>query len=288
MSYTTTNFTNLGQLKKLALRTDAIGDRVTTLENAGYQNAEQVESAINAKIASSYKAAGTLAPAAILPALLVAANEGKVYNISGAFETDANFVEGAGSSYPAGTNIVVINTAASGETAVYKFDVLAGFVDLSNYVEKASGTTGNILKLKADGTYEDSGIAASAVITDISGKADKVTGATNGHLAGVDGNGNLTDSGVAAADVQQKLTGSTSGNIRTSDANGFAQDGGVALTDVQQKLAANAFTSGNVRTTNADGFAQDGGVALSALLQGSAASDAEVDEMLAEVFGDND
>ena len=114
MSYTTTNFTNLGQLKKLAMRTDAIGDRVTTLENAGYKNATQVENAINAKIASSYKAAGTLAPAAIQPGLLLAANEGKVYNISGAFTTDANFVEGAGSNYPAGTNIVVINTAESG------------------------------------------------------------------------------------------------------------------------------------------------------------------------------
>ena len=42
---------------------------------------------------------------------------------------------------------------------------------------------------------------ASGVIPDISGKADKVTGATSGDLAGLDSNGNLTDSGVAAGSV---------------------------------------------------------------------------------------
>jgi hypothetical protein len=36
--------------------------------------------------------------------------------------------------------------------------------------------------------------------TDISGKADKVSGATNGNFAGLDANGNLTDSGKKASD----------------------------------------------------------------------------------------
>ena len=35
---------------------------------------------------------------------------------------------------------------------------------------------------------------------DISGKADKVSGATSGNLAGLDSNGNLTDSGYAPSD----------------------------------------------------------------------------------------
>ena len=34
---------------------------------------------------------------------------------------------------------------------------------------------------------------------DVSGKADKVTNATSGNLAGLDANGNLTDSGVSAS-----------------------------------------------------------------------------------------
>lgn len=48
-----------------------------------------------------------------------------------------------------------------------------------------------------------------ATTTDLSDKADKVAGATNGHLAGLDSNGNLTDSGIAASDVatQSDLSG---------------------------------------------------------------------------------
>lgn len=37
--------------------------------------------------------------------------------------------------------------------------------------------------------------------TELGKKADKVTSATNGHLAGLDSNGNLTDSGIGADDV---------------------------------------------------------------------------------------
>lgn len=40
-----------------------------------------------------------------------------------------------------------------------------------------------------------------ATKTEVQTKADKVSGATDGHLAGLDGNGNLTDSGVAASEV---------------------------------------------------------------------------------------
>jgi hypothetical protein len=34
-------------------------------------------------------------------------------------------------------------------------------------------------------------------------KADKVTGATAGHLAGLDSNGNITDSGKASTDFDE-------------------------------------------------------------------------------------
>ena len=94
---------------------------------SGYQTASDVETAINNKISSTYKAAGSVAFAS-LPALL-SANEGKVYNITDSFTTTSDFVEGAGSTYPAGTNVVIINTSGS----TYKYDVLAGFVDLSAY-----------------------------------------------------------------------------------------------------------------------------------------------------------
>ena len=94
---------------------------------SGYQTSSDVESAINSKISSTYKAKGSVAFAS-LPSL-TSANEGNVYNVTDAFTTTADFVEGAGNSYPAGTNIVIINTTGS----TYKYDVLSGFVDLSAY-----------------------------------------------------------------------------------------------------------------------------------------------------------
>lgn len=111
-------------------------DAATTLAGYGITDAmtsTEITNAISAAISSTYKPGGSLTAAEILPALLVVGNEGKVYNASEAFTTTSDFVEGAGKTHPAGTNIVVINTAASGETAVYKFDVLAGFIDLSGY-----------------------------------------------------------------------------------------------------------------------------------------------------------
>lgn len=57
-----------------------------------------------------------------------------MYNVTDAFTTTANFVEGAGNKYPKGTNVVVVKVGDA-----FKYDVLAGFVDLSGYVEKESG-----------------------------------------------------------------------------------------------------------------------------------------------------
>ena len=47
------------------------------------------------------------------------------------------------------------------------------------------------------------------VNTALGTKADKVTSAVSGHLAGLDGNGNLTDSGVIASNVIEKVTTAT-------------------------------------------------------------------------------
>lgn len=127
------------------------GTAITTLQNDKANKSDvytkndvytksETESAIDAKISSTYKASGTIAPTDITSALLTSTNEGKVYNISGAIDiTDANkdlFVEGVKSNYPAGSNVVVINTGTA-ESPAYKFDVLAGFVDLTAYAKTA-------------------------------------------------------------------------------------------------------------------------------------------------------
>lgn len=96
---------------------------------AGYQTASDVQSAIASQVGSAYKPAGSIA-FANLPALN-ASNCGKVYNITDSFTTTSDFLEGAGKTYPAGTDVGIVNP--SGTT--YKYNVFAGFVDLSNYVE---------------------------------------------------------------------------------------------------------------------------------------------------------
>ena len=62
---------------------------------------------------------------------------------------------------------------------------------------------GGISKTKLDSNVQaslDKADTALQAHQDISGKADKVSGATNGNFAGLDANGNLVDSGKKAAD----------------------------------------------------------------------------------------
>lgn len=95
----------------------------------------ELQSAIESAVSSTYKPAGSVAFAS-LPAPSKA-NLGKVYNVTNAFTTTASFVEGAGQTYPKGTNVVCVNT--SGTT--YMWDVLAGMVDLSPYLKSADLST---------------------------------------------------------------------------------------------------------------------------------------------------
>ena len=98
---------------------------------AGYQTASEVESAINTKISSAYKIKGSTTFANLPSA--DSTREGFVYNITDSFTTTADFVEGAGKEYPAGTNVVIVNVGSN----TYKYDVIAGFVDLSPYLLSA-------------------------------------------------------------------------------------------------------------------------------------------------------
>ena len=80
--------------------------------------------------------------------------------------------------------------------------VTATQVGLGNVVNTGDSDTpvsGGTTKFTTGGAY-----------TELNKKADKVTsGSTNGHLAGLDANGNLTDSGVVANDVIQKVATAT-------------------------------------------------------------------------------
>ena len=72
-----------------------------------------------------------------------------------------------------------------------------------------------------------------ATKTEVAKKADKVSGATNGHLAGLDGNGNLTDSGVAPGTLATKseLTSGLANKVdKTTTVNGHALSSNVTIT----------------------------------------------------------
>lgn len=85
---------------------------------------------IDAKMTSVYTPKGSVA-FANLPALS-AANLNCVYNVTDSFTTTSSFVEGAGKSYPAGTQVAIVNTGTA-SSPVYKYDAFSGMVDLSAY-----------------------------------------------------------------------------------------------------------------------------------------------------------
>ena len=141
---------------------------------------------------------------AALPAL-AAAIEGNVYNISDEFTTTDDFVEAAGTKYPAGTNIVCIKVGEA-----YKWDVLAGFVDLSAYetaeaagtkyatkTELTDGLAGKVSVVEGKGlstedyTSEEktklAGIAAGAQVNVIDGVSDEFEINAEGKVLGVKG-----------------------------------------------------------------------------------------------------
>ena len=104
----------------------------TWVGEQGYATTTNVNALISAAVSGAYKAKGSSAFAS-LPAL-TAATVGDVYNVSDAFNTTADFVEGAGQSYGAGTNIVCVDSDGAGTK---KWDVLAGFVNLTEYVKSS-------------------------------------------------------------------------------------------------------------------------------------------------------
>lgn len=123
----------------------SVPTKVSDLTNdSGFQTATQVENAIDQHLSAVYKAAGSVASIAALPA--PSANYlGYVYNVAAAFTTTSDFVEGAGVDYPAGTDVAIIAVQSGGVTT-YKYDAMSGFVDLSGYIQKpASATAGQFL-----------------------------------------------------------------------------------------------------------------------------------------------
>lgn len=162
-----------------------------------YYNKTEADSKIDQKIAtaisSTYKPAGSIM-FSFLPTL-GADQEGKVYNIIDAFTTTEDFVEGADNKYPAGTNVVCIDTDDAG---TYKWDVLAGFVDLSGYETTSSVDTklaNKVDKVEGSSLVQDTLIAKLQGLAEIKGVSDELEIDPDDKILGV------------KAIAQEKITG---------------------------------------------------------------------------------
>lgn len=103
--------------------------RVGTLESAKDTYATKEE--VKAQVGSAYKAKGSTTYEQLPDAS--ADTVGDVYNITAEFRTsDDKFVEGNDKTYPAGTNVVVVQVESE-----YKYDVLSGMVDLTEYAKNS-------------------------------------------------------------------------------------------------------------------------------------------------------
>ena len=114
----------------------------------------------------------------------------------------------------------------------------------------------------------------SDVNTSLAKKADKVANATNGNFAGLDANGNLTDSGKKASD----FVAAEAGKRLMTNAEGT-------------KLGGIAEGATKVEASTANGKVKINGTEVTVytepadVVHGAIATDTEVTEMLNEVFG---
>lgn len=166
---------------------------------------------------SVYKAAGNKTCAELVSALLVASNLGNVYNITDSGTTTSDFVDGSGKPIHVGDNVAIVDVGTGGSN-VYKFDLLAGMVDLSNYIQKSS-TSGFV---KNDGTIDTTtyqpteagkGLSSndytSAEKTKLAGIA---TGATKTEASTTNGNVKINGTETQVyndAEIQGKLSTAT-------------------------------------------------------------------------------
>lgn len=186
-----------------------------------YYNKKEADSKIDQKIAtaisSTYKPAGSIM-FSFLPTL-GADQEGKVYNIIDAFTTTEDFVEGADNKYPAGTNVVCIDTDDAG---TYKWDVLAGFVDLSGYETTSSVDTklaNKVDKVEGSSLVQDTLIAKLQGLAEIKGVSDELEIDPDDKILGVKAIAQEKITGLPAA-LAEKIKSITVGTTPLQISNG--------------------------------------------------------------------
>ena len=203
-------------------------------------------------------------------------------------KSNARTLDWNGNEYLQGDLYVGCNADSSGGT---KIEPVNNTTVLSALGTSSSGTR----FLREDGTWHDvqgggSDIddtagagdtdktwSADKLVSEFGEKANIVSGATSGNFAGIDANGNLTDSGSKPSDFltsHQDITGkadkvsnATSGNFASLDSNGNLVDSGNKASDFitsHQDISGKAdkvagATSGNFASLDSNGNLTDSG-----------------------------
>ena len=218
----------------------AKADKATTLGGYGITDA-YTKDEINAKISAVYKPAGSVAFAA-LPALAEDVL-GNVYNVTDAFTTTANFVEGAGNKYPKGTNVVVVK------------------VGLSGYVEKEAGK----------------GLSANDFTDELKAKLDAIAEGANKYEHPTH---TAYASGLYKTTVDEQGHVTAAAPVTKADITGLgipAQD-----TTYDEATTTKAGLMSAADKTKLDGM----NTTIDKAIANHTATDAEVSEMLAEIYGE--
>ena len=195
MAYDVTQNATVGQLKALAIRAkSAIDTAIAALPTEMFL--DQAKTAFIPSFAfNGTTYAGASNPNLDGKSVLVLAVKGIDHTNNNAETTTYSFLD-------VSTLVDTYSTAAGNSSKVLS---IAGYTVTFN----VSADTNNAVEVLNDGIAVRVSTTANNALTkdtnglfvDITGKADKVANATAGHVAGLDANGNPTDTGIPATNV---------------------------------------------------------------------------------------
>ena len=115
----------------------ALGVTAQAADSAKLGGTAASEYAKKSDISSVFKFCGSKTQAALAtePSSIA---PGSVFNMTTALTTNDYFIEGSGKTYPIGTNIVCVEVQVSANATAHRWDILAGYVDLSSYALASS------------------------------------------------------------------------------------------------------------------------------------------------------
>jgi len=173
---------------------------------------DAVESYIGSALSTVWKAGGSKDGSGLTPSLLVAANEGMVYNLTDDVTTTSDWVEGAGKTISAGTDVAVISVGTAASPS-YKFNALAPkdasvVKSVQGVAPNSSGDVpvygqGGISVYESNGSLVVDGSSLSGDVADLSGTVGNIYGEV------FDSSGNSVISGISGS--VESLAGDVSG-----------------------------------------------------------------------------